>query len=83
VPREHEVEVDEQDEREHGADGVQNVAGVRPAVPSGPRPAAQEPPGAGDGRRAGRGAGKGADGVAADHEPHQRPAYPAERVGRE
>jgi len=83
VPRQHEVEVDEQDEREHGADGVQNVADVRLPVPSRPGPAAQEPPEKGDGRRTGGGAGQRADGVATDHEPHHRPTDADERVGRE
>jgi hypothetical protein len=83
VPREHEVEVDQQDEREHGADGVQDIADVRLPVPSRPRPPAQEPPDAGDDRRADRGAGERADGVAADHEPDERPTDADERVGRE
>lgn len=83
VAREHEVEVDEQDQGEHGAYGVEHVADVGFPVPAGPWPAAHEPPGHGHGRRPDRGAGQRAGGGAGEDEPGERPADPAERVGDE
>lgn len=80
VAREHEVEVDQQYQREHGLHGVQHLADVPLVVALRARPAAHDPAGERDERGADGGAGERADGVAEHDEPDDRAADAADRL---
>jgi len=83
VPRQHQVQVHQQDEREHGLHRVQHLADVALVVPLRPRSPAHDPARERDQRRADRGAGQRAGGVAEHDEPDDRAADPADRLERE
>lgn len=83
VSRENKIEVDEQDQRKHGADGVKNVANVTLTMLTRPRSPGDDPPGDGDGRRPDGGAGKRPGGGPGDEEPDERAADPHDRIGEQ
>jgi hypothetical protein len=83
VAGKHQVQVDQQDQPEHGLHRVQHLADVSLVVARRPRPPAGDPARRRDDRGADRGAGERPGGAAEDDQPDDRAADPADRLERE